>query len=799
MRSHAVVFPLLGDYQLKPKNDKNTNAEFPIQFPEDTETRLYSNIEPYLNTQHPKLVANYKSSHDLENDYEPRFFRNLYLAYILDVRHFIEKEYQGDDEFRKINPEKAAAKMDVFLGKNGLELYLLALEEEINSVEYMNALLHASTECYTGPQWLERPVVIIAGPSGSGKSSVGEAMISEMPHYIAVSTDTTPTFNRIRFVDGGIARDISQIRKATIKLITNYGYTGFFDLHEQSKIIETAKMRMYQYAIYETNDAVMIPETFSYYGNIFTKSFSQSGKMLKELVEIPNSKLIFARIISEDEAAFKDVVNYLGNSRAWKTQGFDEIAPIEDLNDAVENESKAYGASGFGFGVAGSLAAENWVMTHAVNKLMMVIINDLRLLKWNASLNAWLSGSIGDENLVIISKRAFDHWKQTLVIPTETELDLLNYIKQSENRVLPQIYSQLEYKIRDNTVKMLSNLSYVSKEIPSIAPSAELALLMSLLQNFDVKNIESIDIVDTTMLALMTVLVDIPSGRLINRFLNDIKKFRNDLNALSSSISSRYATHQATVSSSSTSPDRTRSFSPPFLSRSSSSGQTMSLSPNLFRFTKTLSRSISPSFTSSSYPTQARVDDSVTNISMISFMQNNIDLLFEFINQTNDIDKINEYLQALIARLKSQVHSFMTRSSTSPAGYLSPYQTDEIISKTLSIESAITKLTLLTASSMEVLGYISETDISFLDIRLKEINTKVEELMEQITHILTILENKLFEETDSCNTETVQLNQQILSYYENVLTISEIVDKMKDVYPHIQSKYEALKYRPPSR
>jgi hypothetical protein len=359
---------------------------------------------------HADRVAAYQKEHDIKPRADglddPSFFRKQLIEYI--ENHKLPQFTPGSPDTRGTDPESATTKMEALLGEEGVKLYKLALEEEMNSKEFRYAVAEASTTHYDGPKWKkERPVVIVAGPSGCGKSHAAQNAIKTANRFLPTD-DQDMSGNNVIAADGGIVREVSQMRKLLVQVALNQGYTGIEDLHSKSKVLEKTKHYV-QAAGFATPDiGVVIPETFSKWLN----PFSAVRGLMKRIDALTNTKQIFARVKGDDES-FQDTVAFMGSRRAWKTKDFDKQEPI-DLNISKDDicESKAYGARGFGPGKSGSKSAEAWFNKYSKDKLSMVIINDLIMLKPDPSnpQGPWLPAKKTDEGTKLISKSVYEKW-----------------------------------------------------------------------------------------------------------------------------------------------------------------------------------------------------------------------------------------------------------------------------------------------------------------------------------------------------------------------------------------------------
>lgn len=406
----------------------------------DAEHELYKGINDY-GDKHQKKVRDYKSAYKEEDSFldsnDPLFFRKKLIEYIR-IHPF--PKYKGTPETRATHPEKATTSMSEFLGEQGLELFHLALEEEMYSKEFRDAVVIQSTSHFEGPKWEERPVVIVAGPSGSGKSYAAKAAVEKTNQFLSVSSNDL-SGNYVVAADGGVIREVSQMRKLVIQLANNQGYTGIKDLHDQCKILEKVKKRVRKAAFLTPDLGVVIPETFSQWHN----PMSNIKSLMKKIDLLDNTKQIFTCVEGHDPDNFRKVVAFMGSRRAWKTNDFN---PQDlDLNKTGLSESKEYNQFGFSFGKSGSKDAEAWFMAHSKDKLHMIITNDLILLTPDsAQPGNWVPAEQGNEGARLFPERLYKQWKQLQHKP-----DLIDYCKlNSQTQIATSAH--LDFAIANNIV-----------------------------------------------------------------------------------------------------------------------------------------------------------------------------------------------------------------------------------------------------------------------------------------------------------------------------------------------------------
>lgn len=435
---------------------------------------LYKNSIEY-SKKYQKLVKKQQPNNKeaqiiIENQ---QYFRQKFLKHLEARMDKVPNyDYKKNADIIKNNPEKATISMVDLLDSTGVKLYKMALKEEMNSKEYMNALLDHSTEMekFKDASWAKRPIVFVGGPSGGGKSFAATSVINAASKYIGKTKDGNG-INKVISVDGGITREVSQMRKLLVKLANNKGYTAISDLHDKSGALEKAKKRLFEYAINQPDAGMVIPETFSK----FKLPGNYAKKMLERVLKEKNSQMIFTRVVGMDPDKFKEVVAIMGKSRAMKTKDFDTPSKL-DLNSKPDCESKKYGASGFKYGVTGSESAEAYVAKLEENLINMIVVNDLIAVQkigdnnWTEKINYSHNGAIEK-----ISARMFKAWRGL----GENRPSLEEYTKDIKNQVPPIIKSSVEVRM-EVALNSIDDKIERNKELEQ--PNVELINLRNALQ-----------------------------------------------------------------------------------------------------------------------------------------------------------------------------------------------------------------------------------------------------------------------------------------------------------------------------
>ena len=356
------------------------------------------------------------------------------------------------DEDREANPENATITTKKFLGPDGLILYQAALAEEANSRSYRSAVFNESTRYIDSPKWEKPPAIIIAGPSGCGKTRVTKEVIDKLENMPTIPGETG---NLVTSVDGGVVREVSQMRKLLIQAATIKQYSGISDLHQKSEALENVKPKILSAALADQKFGLAIPETYSHW-SMFLKT--KVEETLDDVMQSPRTT-VFCSIQSKNKD-FNNVVQYMGDTRAWKTDGFYEMKL--DLNSSKGlPESKAYGSFGFTQGVRGSKGAHDYYvkMQGKTKKpdLTIDIFNDLIVVKPSKEpiffAPVKLPVTPADQGTFLVSKAGYDAW-MLLPLEQKRQTPLNEYAKQhgrlemNESPALAALLAPLEPDLR---------------------------------------------------------------------------------------------------------------------------------------------------------------------------------------------------------------------------------------------------------------------------------------------------------------------------------------------------------------
>lgn len=311
-------------------------------------------------------------------------------------------------------------KLEQLLGPEGVRLYKAAVEEEVKSRHYRDAVFLKSTKHYTGAKWDKKMVLWVGGPSAAGKTFGSQTAVEAMAGYMPKS-DQDQSGNDVVSVDGGIDREVSQMRQLVLAVTLAKGYRGIYDLHENTKL--NVKKHVKNAALLDDELSLVIPETFV--ESMLLNRFNKEGAYkINEMRDFHNDVRIlqaFSEVVPEagQEDRFKTSVKHSGTTRAWldEHEAFD-ASDIYMNNRNLPCESKAYGKKGFNLGrYASKIARENFVNLDPTG-LTISIVNDLVFVK---RVNGqWLECGFDDHPDFKLANRDFETWQSEKELNPDT-------------------------------------------------------------------------------------------------------------------------------------------------------------------------------------------------------------------------------------------------------------------------------------------------------------------------------------------------------------------------------------------
>lgn len=325
--------------------------------------------------------------------------------------------------------EKRPTTMEEFLGDSELvDLYKAAVKEESESVAFREAVFTKSSErTMTSPCRAKKVVMFVGGPSAAGKSFARGALLNA----VAEQNNKLDNYqgaigeNYVVSVDGGIEREVCQMRQMILQASLSKGFTGISDLHENSKT--GVKSKVMNAAMKQDNTMhVVIPETFADPRG-FNKHMNMVKKQAKNRQDIQH---VFAEVradktegrsktgregkkkLAEARHRFRKAVAINGNTRAYMSSEATYSGGINMNNRKIGCESKKYGGKHFKTGVRATSLAKKRFKSIASDGALVVSLNsdDTHVSKdangnWVESLDSFQTPDIPH-----IAKRELDLW-----------------------------------------------------------------------------------------------------------------------------------------------------------------------------------------------------------------------------------------------------------------------------------------------------------------------------------------------------------------------------------------------------
>lgn len=302
------------------------------------------------------------------------------------------------------------------------------------SPSFRTAVFLKSTQMNNDPSYNEKVVCWVGGPSASGKSFSAKGVLNHMAESGKVEKAEGKNGNTIVSIDGGVERDVSQMRKMVLQTAMNYGFKGISDLHKETKL--GIKKDVKAAAMATDNVHVIIPATFTKdyvalkvgmsgdiekyakdpnINQIFVMIRGEEEKESKNLLKISSDGIPIESFIERDEPRFQTSVRFQGESRAWATseliQKYDDPNKIDINNPNVGAESKNYDGKIFSFGCeASDMAAAAYEKANKDNPNLILVTNDMIFLRKDEK-NNWLECKKEDKPEISLSHRDLERWQ----------------------------------------------------------------------------------------------------------------------------------------------------------------------------------------------------------------------------------------------------------------------------------------------------------------------------------------------------------------------------------------------------
>lgn len=333
------------------------------------------------------------------------------------------------------NSENPVTTLSEFFGGDQalLQLYKEAVDEERNSTQFRDAVFAAAVEKQDiNPCPGQRMVMYVGGPSAAGKSFTRGAFVEQVREQR--NPDGINDVNAyVVSIDGGIDREMCQIRQIVLQAALAKGNAGIQDLHKNTKTSVKAKVQ--KAAMKQGNNMhLVIPTTFI---DGFTKFIS----MFKNLGKKSDTYQVFAEVradktepaITNDVAdnSFRETILYNGESRAYYLEG-DPPLSTEDIkmnNRKIPCESKVYQAKYFNFGVQFSRKAKKAFKIFASNTNSLILSNESDNMHVKLDSSGKYIQTTANPTVKHVSRRELMLWEALYNEPTADDEQLKSILK----------------------------------------------------------------------------------------------------------------------------------------------------------------------------------------------------------------------------------------------------------------------------------------------------------------------------------------------------------------------------------
>lgn len=313
-----------------------------------------------------------------------------------------------------------AIKIEDLLSKEGLKLYKAAIKEESRSKAFREAVLVNATKHYDGEAWEERMIMPLGGPSGAGKSVGADNAIEAMKAHMEKAkggAPGAPPGNDVVFIDGGVEREVSQMRKMVLQVALAKGYKGIEDLHQNTELL--VKYEIEKAVLKTPKLSMVVPDPFTLevadYAKKVLSGGMAGGVALERFKEYKNTDNGNAIVVFGVVEAIKENVAKGGEKRAWNTEDYPD-GKI-GMNAKMPCESKNYEGKFFTAGEEMTREAQKSYLSLPGKKFIIEIKNDFTFIQYDNHQKQWV---LADANapwngqMVGICKKDFNAIKDDL-------------------------------------------------------------------------------------------------------------------------------------------------------------------------------------------------------------------------------------------------------------------------------------------------------------------------------------------------------------------------------------------------
>ncbi len=351
--------------------------------------------------------------------------------------------YKGEYDPKK--SAEATTKMEGIFSPKGVELYQEAVKEEGESAAFRLALAYKAAQYFQGPKLAQLMYIWVGGASGSGKSFGANGVIKQLMKHMRNFGAGDNQGNYFVFVDGGIARQLSQVRKLALKMSLRCGFSAISDLNDISGRNDPLDVKkiIHNTAVESGRVNVIIPDTFSECV-VFTgcSDIEKAEKLTRE----KNMLHVFSEVAPAEGKTeeFKNpLVPRMAEERANSKKYGDAYRmniDFADLNDLdLPCESKAPpSVSSIGYGLQGTANAravylslgESGKEAERYPRIHMVILNELMYIDY-----------LGVNNSLRLAGSDFANYQKAIGNTPNQQLSVQAWIQEmkAQNKLAPAL------------------------------------------------------------------------------------------------------------------------------------------------------------------------------------------------------------------------------------------------------------------------------------------------------------------------------------------------------------------------
>ncbi|KAL0480975.1 nucleotide-binding protein [Acrasis kona] len=444
-----IVFVALISGNVPPKNKKAKTNSIISNFIKKRPTlkRTESNIEEFnrltglIDNYLTKQVELTDAARDALNDLkqgtiESKVARTKFLKFLGEKITTFPNNAKSTRE---------SVRMADLITSEGANRYEEAIKEEAKSANFREAVFFKACKYYNGQKWTGKPKVIFeGGPSASGKSFGAGFIIGHL------SKEDKSATNLVVSIDGGIERELSQMRKMVLGVALKKGYSDISDLHSRSDLL-SIKGKLEKYSTKHKLNLIL-PVTFVNPLERFKMNdYSKKGYhvIFSEVKGAPTSD-------GKDDPNFKLTVRFQGESRAKFTK---TKAPPLSMNAEIPCESKEY-KDFFDYGVSGTETARKaYLESDIPDKKWIIVHNDRMFFKFKDE--ALLPAVLGDKELKSLTKRQYEAYMSDNPDQQTTE-SLKDWLSKNNRETRPELTNAIV--VEGDVTKKKTNLFDVIKD-----------------------------------------------------------------------------------------------------------------------------------------------------------------------------------------------------------------------------------------------------------------------------------------------------------------------------------------------